>query len=71
MFGQQIEDVVKLTWQDVDVTDELVTVRLGGVQIALPDSLDQPWRELADSPAHDLTAAHPNSPWVFRGRYPG
>jgi hypothetical protein len=33
-----------MTWQDVDVTDELVTVRLGGVQIALPDSLDQPWR---------------------------
>jgi hypothetical protein len=71
VFGQQIEDVVKLTWQDVDVTDELVTVRLGGVQIALPDPLDQPWRELADSPAHDLTAAHPNSTWVFRGRYPG
>ena len=27
VFGQHIEDVVQLTWDDVNVTEELVTVR--------------------------------------------
>lgn len=71
VFGQQIEDVVKLTWQDVDVTDDLVAVCLGGAQITLPEPREQPWRQLAGSPAHDLTAAHLHSDWIFRGIYPG
>ncbi|WP_217905984.1 Fis family transcriptional regulator [Kocuria salina] len=71
VFGQQIEDVVKLTWQDVTVTDELVTIVLGADPIALPAPLDGPWRALAAAPGHDTTAAHPNSPWVFRGSVPG
>ncbi len=71
VFGQQIADVVSLTWRDVTVTDELVTVRLGDIQIALPPPIDQPWRQLADEPGHDLTAAHPHSNWVFRGSSPG
>jgi hypothetical protein len=65
------EKVVRLTWDDVTVTDELVTVRLADLEIALPDPLDQPWRELATSPGHDQTAAHPSSNWVFRGHSPG
>jgi hypothetical protein len=28
-------------------------------------------RELAATPGNDLTAAHPNSNWVFRGYAPG
>jgi hypothetical protein len=71
VFGQQIEHVVQLTWRDVKVTDELVTVRLGGTEIALQAPLDEPWRQLAGSPGHDYTAAHPNSDWVFRGYSPG
>jgi hypothetical protein len=71
VFGQQIEDVVRLTWHDVTVTDELVSVRLGNIQIALPAPLDQPWRQLAAKPGNGLTAAHPNSDWVFRGYSPG
>ncbi|TQM01626.1 hypothetical protein [Pseudonocardia kunmingensis] len=71
VFGQQIEHVVRLTWNDVTVTPELVSVRLGGVDIALPPPLDQPWRHLAVEPGHDLTAAHPHSNWVFRGCSPG
>ncbi|WP_236945040.1 Fis family transcriptional regulator [Kocuria flava] len=71
VFGQQIKDVVKLTWQDVTVTDELVTLVLGADPIALPAPLDEPWRALAAAPGHDATAAHPNSPWVFRSSLPG
>jgi hypothetical protein len=65
VFGQQIEDVVGLTWDDINVTDELVTIQIGSVEIALPVPLDGPWRCLAANPGNDLTAAHPNSNWVF------
>jgi integrase len=71
VFGQQIEDVVQLTWDDVNVTEELVTIRLGSIDIALTDPLDGPWRQLARRPGHDMTAAHPRSRWVFRGYSPG
>jgi hypothetical protein len=71
VFGQQLEDVVALTWDDVTVTDELVTVTFGGFAIALTDPLDAPWRELLRNPGHGQTAAHPNSNWVFRGHSPG
>lgn len=71
VFGQQIENVAALTWNDVTVTEELVTVRLGSIEIALPDPLDRPWRDLASDPGHGLTAAHPDSNWVFRGTSPG
>lgn len=58
--------------RDVEpVCDEIVTVRMGKIDIALPDPLDQPWRELAANPGNDLTASHPNSNWVFRGYSPG
>jgi hypothetical protein len=63
IFRQQLENVVGLTWDDMKVTESLVTIRLDGIEIALPHPLDQPWRELA--------AAHPNSNWVFRGYSPG
>jgi hypothetical protein len=71
VFGQQAERIAKLTWENVTVTDELVTVRLGSIEIALPSPLDEPWRELAMNPSHGLTAAHPNSKWVFTGHFPG
>jgi hypothetical protein len=60
-----------LTWDNVVVAEELVTITLGTVQIALTQPLDEPWRELAATPTHDQTAAHPNSNWVFRGGSPG
>jgi integrase len=71
VFGQQIERVVALTWDDVQVSEELVSVTLGSFAIALTAPLDAPWRELAANPCHDKTAAHPNSSWVFRGFSPG
>lgn len=71
VFGQQIERVVKLTWNDVTVTDELVTIKLADLPITLPAPLDQPIRELHADPGFGLTAAHPNSNWVFRGVKPG
>lgn len=71
VFGQHIEDVVQLTWDDVTVTDDVVTIRLGKTEFALPSPLDEPMRLLATSPGNDLTAAHPNSNWVFRGYSPG
>ncbi|MGH3449121.1 MAG: hypothetical protein ACRDQW_00005, partial [Haloechinothrix sp.] len=71
VFGQHIEDVIRLTWDDVTVTDEVVTVSLGTTEFALPSPLDEPMRQLAAAPGNDLTAAHPNSNWVFRGYSPG
>lgn len=71
VFAQHVEDVVALTWDDITVTDDIVTVHLGSIDIALPEPLDQPWRELAAAPGHDLTASHPNTNWVFRGYSPG
>lgn len=71
VFGQQVSDIVQLTWHDVKVTEDLVTVTFGAVEIALTSPLDEPWRELAATPTHDQTAAHPNSNWVFRGGAPG
>jgi hypothetical protein len=64
-------NIARLTWDDVTVTEELVTVQLGTIHIALPDPLDKPWRELAANPGHNLTASHPNTNWVFRGAPPG
>lgn len=71
VFGQHIEGVVALTWDDVTVTDDIVTIRLGKTEFALPSPLDQPMRQLAAAPGNDLTASHPNSNWVFRGYSPG
>lgn len=71
VFGQQAENIARLTWDDVAVTEELVPIRLGTIQITLPDPLAQPWREFAANPGHELTAAHPNTRWVFRGASPG
>lgn len=71
VFGQHIEDVIRLTWDDVTVTDDVVTVRLGRTEFTLPVPLDEPMRQLAAAPGNDLTAAHPNSNWVFRGYSPG
>jgi hypothetical protein len=63
--------IARLTWEDVTVTEELVTVQLGSIEIALPSPLDEPWRDLATNPSHRLTAAHPHSRWVFTGHSPG
>ncbi len=71
VFGQQIDNVVRLTWDHVDVTDELVTIRLGAAEIALPHPLDEPIRELAADRGQHRTAAHPETNWVFRGYNPG
>lgn len=62
IFGQQMEDVARLTWNQVT---------LGDVEIGLPDPLDTLVRTIAAAPSNSNTAAHPNSPWVFRGRNPG
>jgi integrase len=44
VFGQQAENIARLTWDDVTVTEELVTIQLGTIQIALPEPLDASWR---------------------------
>ncbi|RDV44761.1 Fis family transcriptional regulator [Leifsonia sp. ku-ls] len=71
VFGQQIEKIVQLSWDDLTVTEETVTIRIGAIDIALPSPLDEPWRRLAADPGNGLTAAHPNTPWIFRGISPG
>lgn len=71
VFGQQIERVVQLTWDQVAVSCELVTVTLGDIAIALPSPLDEPFRHLAGERDLANTAAHPATNWVFRGYVPG
>lgn len=71
VFGQSVERIASLTWDQVVVSDDLVTIRLGNHAIALPPPLDEPVRHLARIPVHANTAAHPHSPWVFRGTKPG
>lgn len=39
--------------------------------IRFDDPLDNPVRELAANPGHTNTAAHSDSPWIFRGAMPG
>jgi hypothetical protein len=53
------------------LTDELATITLGATAIALPPPLDGPLRQLAGTPTHSRTSAHPDSPWIFRGNRPG
>ncbi len=72
VFGQPLERLIALTWDDVTITDTLVTIRLGGAaDIELHPPLDEPFRQLAAEPHSHQTAAHPNSNWVFPGYSPG
>ena len=72
VFSQQLQDVVVLTWDDITVTEDLVTVRLGGFAIALNDLLifrgASSWRSpVRTGPPPTRTAAAS----VFRGHSPG
>jgi len=72
VFGQPLERLLALTWDDVTITDDLVTVRLGGTaDIELQPPIDEPFRRLAAEPQNHQTAAHPNNNWVFPGYSPG
>ena len=71
VFGQQLEDIAGLTWDHVRISEDLITIRVGAIAIALPDPLGEPWRQLAANPGCDTTAAHPGSNWIFRGYSPG
>jgi hypothetical protein len=66
-----MEDVAALTWDRVTITAETTTITLADIPIDLPPPLDEPLRTLAASDYNNQTAAHPNSPWVFRGYRPG
>jgi hypothetical protein len=71
VFAQRAEDVAAVTWNQITITADTVTIDLAGLPIDLPPPLDQPVRALAASRYNSQTAAHPNSPWVFRGYTPG
>ncbi|MEE6163401.1 MULTISPECIES: hypothetical protein [unclassified Mycolicibacterium] len=71
VFAQRAEDIAALTWDKVTITAESVTVDLAGIPIEMPAPLDEPIRMLAAANHNGQTAAHPHSPWVFRGYRPG
>ncbi|ALU40165.1 Fis family transcriptional regulator [Kocuria flava] len=71
VLAQQIDDVVGLTWDQITIDDDRVTITVGAHPVELPSPLDQPLRHLVAEPGHDRTAAHPNSRWIFRGNSPG
>jgi len=71
VFAQRMEDVAALTWDRVTITAEAATITLADTPIKLPPPLDEPLRALAASNYNKQTAAHPKSPWIFRGYRPG
>lgn len=71
VFAQPIERIVNLRWDDITLTHDAVVVNVAGILIRFNDPIDAPVRELAANPQHARTAAHPDSPWVFRGTMPG
>jgi integrase len=71
VFAQRAEDVAALTWKQITISAEKVSITLAGIPIDLPPPLDEPVRALAVSNYNNQTAAHPKSPWVFRGYRPG
>jgi hypothetical protein len=71
VFAQRAENIAALTWDKITITAESVTVDLAGTPIDMPTPLDEPIRMLAAANYNGQTAAHPNSPWVFRGYRPG
>lgn len=59
VFGQHIEDVIQLTWDNVTFTDDVVTVRLGRTEFALPP----PWTSpCANSQPHPATTSRRPTP---------
>jgi integrase len=71
VFGQQIEDVVRLTWKDVDLRTGQVSILLSGVPLPVPEPFDEAWRTLRQETLAPNTAAHPTTDWVFPGTKPG
>lgn len=71
VFAQRAEEIASMTWDQITITAHLVTIKLAGLPIDLPPPLDEPVRTLAASNYNSQTAAHSNSPWVFRGYRPG
>lgn len=72
VFGQPLERLVALTWDGVTITDDLVSIHIGGTtDLELHPPLDEPFRQLAATPQNHQTAAHANSDWVFPGYSPG
>jgi integrase len=71
VFAQRAEHVAALAWDQVAITADTVTINLAKMPIKLPTPLDEPVRTLAASNYNNQTAAHPNSPWILRGRRPG
>ena len=71
VFAQRAEDIAALTWDRITITADTVSIDLAALPIDLPPPLDEAVRTLAATNYNGQTAAHPNSPWVFRGRHPG
>jgi integrase len=67
MFGQQIEDVVQMSWDQVDLSDDPITLTIGEHPIQLQPPLDEPLRRLQADPAVAKTAAHVATRWLFPG----
>lgn len=71
VFGQQIEDVVQMTWDQADLAREPITLTIGEHPIELHPPLDDPLRRLHAAPAAAKTAAHATNRWIFPGHSPG
>lgn len=72
VFGQPMERVVALTWDDLTITKDAVTLQLGtGEALKIPSPLDNCFRALRAHAKVTLTATHREDRWLFPGRQPG
>ncbi len=71
VFGQQIEEVVRMTWDQADLSSEPITLTIGDYPIELHPPLDEPLHQLHADPAVAQTAAHTATQWIFPGHSPG
>ncbi|WP_258184485.1 Fis family transcriptional regulator [Microbacterium foliorum] len=71
VFGQQLEHLVRLKWEDVIVRQDAVVIEFGGEPMTIPEPFDEVWRTLYANPTNNQTAAHPSGDLVFPGYRPG
>ena len=72
LYAQQVSTISRLAIDDIDTSDDAVTLRLGSVPVVLPEPLAALIRELvATRRGHSALGDHATSPWLFPGGQPG
>lgn len=71
LYGQSVGRIVTLTTDDLEVTDETVSIKLSGSWIELPEPLAAIVKLHIDNRPNTNTATNTGSRWLFPGFVPG